>query len=265
MPGFARDLMIGKKGGSGQTIAAKLKTNLLAYWKLDEASAGAAAVARVDSVGGLNFSDAAKCSSIAGILSNALVSASTGTKYLTQNDNAAFDPSGDFSVCAWAKRSNTSTSIYVAKGNGVSATAQYFLGWSSSSAKFRFAVSNGTTLYTVDAATFGASQTGTWYFLIGRYIAATGKIGICVNDGAIDEADSFIGGVPATAQTFCLGAFSAGASAQAANIDEVGLWGKLLSSAERTALYNGGLGRTYPFDLSAAASGSFFYPSSIEA
>jgi hypothetical protein len=56
---------------------------------------------------------------------------------------------------------------------------------------------------------------------------------------------------------FSIGNFNNG-QFSSANVDEVGVWNRVLTSAEVTQLYNSGAGLQYPFGLGANKNQGFF-------
>lgn len=241
-----------------------LLNGLNAYWNLNESSTGVADVLRIDSVGGLVLTDTTHVPSAAGQVGNC--AAFAFSKYLTIADAPALNPTGDFTLAAWfALPITTARQAIVAKGTIAAATCQYVLFFHEAATnRIKFVVSNGTTTYTAIANTFGVPNTA-FHLAVCSYISATGKIQIQIDNGAKDEVDSFTGGVPATAQTFNVGALAGGGNSGDQKVDEVGLWSRNLTTAERTALYNGGSGITYPFDGLSVLSRTYLYSSSIEA
>jgi hypothetical protein len=107
-----------------------------------------------------------------------------------------------------------------------------------------------------------------WYHIICWHDSVNNVIGISINDGTPDTAAHSTGSFDSTTD-FVLGCAADLVGFLNGSIDEVGFWkGRVLGSAERSELYNGGLGLAYPFatitpaDLVGQASLKFF-PSGI--
>ena len=111
--------------------------------------------------------------------------------------------------------------------------------------RFVFAIRNtaDTTLTVVQASTFGAPSTGTWYFLVVQHDATNNQIGISVNNGTTDTTAT-TGGVRDGAAPFRIGAFGNATSFFDGRIDAVMVWKRLLTAAEKAYLYDSGNGRS---------------------
>ena len=85
--------------------------------------------------------------------------------------------------------------------------------------------------------------------------AASNTTNIQVNDGTVDSV-SHSGGVYNGTADFALGALFIGTPSYHFDglVDEVGFWKRVLTSQERTDLYNSGSGLEYPFGSSPSVS-----------
>jgi len=109
-------------------------------------------------------------------------------------------------------------------------------------------ISDGTSVTTISSTT--ALSAGAWAFCV--FTAdRSGSGQWYINDGAAEGATDITSqnGTLANAITFSLGAGFSGSADRffGGRLVAVALWGKLLSSAERTFLYNDGNGRRYAF------------------
>lgn len=87
----------------------------------------------------------------------------------------------------------------------------------------------------------------TWHHVIAWHDSVKNEIGIVIDNGT-PVTLAHTGGVQARpAEWFMLGASTASVRRMAGKLDEAGLWKRMLTAAERAALYNSGAGRTYPF------------------
>jgi hypothetical protein len=134
---------------------------------------------------------------------------------------------------------------------------EYAISWNYSTKKFLWSVSgDGTNVTSLVANGFGATSTATWYFIVAWHDADNNEIGIEVN--GVHDTQSY-----ATGMYDGTGAFDIGRYAATTNncwdgrIDSVGMWRRVLTSSERTWLYNAGSGCEYPFtacDATATAT-----------
>lgn len=165
-------------------------------------------------------------------------------QFLTIADNAALSmgagvrPSG----CFWIYPESLATLQFPfgKTTGGVAATSEYWVRVNNSTSKLEFLVSTGAANQTASSSTTIAVNT--WYFASWYYDGAT--IGIALNNG------SFATAVLATditngTQAFRLGTSAAGAQPFTGHLDCVGIWKRVLTAAEFTTLYNGGLGMAY--------------------
>jgi hypothetical protein len=99
----------------------------------------------------------------------------------------------------------------------------------------------------ITASSFGAITTGVFYQVLAGQDTATGKIFIQVktegNEGtARDQTDYSDAGMDGTA-AFTVGQFDGGGAIATGNFDLVGVWNRVLTTTDATALFNGGAGR----------------------
>jgi len=113
---------------------------------------------------------------------------------------------------------------------------------------FRASSSGFTHDGTVQATSFGAITTSTWYNAVAFYqTGAAAHIGVSVNLSTTTAP--YTSGIPHRAINYAMGAINDNTNTQPTllngRLDETGFWGKSLTAAERTALYGGGTGNTY--------------------
>jgi hypothetical protein len=93
-------------------------------------------------------------------------------------------------------------------------------------------------------ATFNAAE---WHFVVLSWSKFRNKIQLQVDNGAIYEVDGIPAGSLSNYWTvLAIGDFQVTATIQGA-VDEFGVWGRVLTTDEKTELYNAGAGKTYPF------------------
>ena len=117
------------------------------------------------------------------------------------------------------------------------------------------ASSDGLTYTQLQATSFGAIGTATWYQVVAWH--DTGNfLGLSVNLSVNTAA--FVGGLRAGSAPFTLGCVSnATAMFMDGRIDEFGVWRRVLSASERSDLYASGSGVTYSLGFDQFPWGSF--------
>lgn len=228
-----------------------LTDNLVAYWKLDEASG-----TRNDSHSTNHLSDSSSTGSATGKISNAADFESGSNNFLTIADNAALSGAdADRTWAAWVQlESKTTTMVALSKWNATGDQREYQIYYDQAADRFTIAVSSaGTSGTTTTAAAnnFGSPSTGTWYWLVGYHDATNDLIGIQVNNGTANTA-SHANGVFNGTSAFNMARQTGGTSIDWDGlIDEAAAWSRLLTDAEKAALYNAGRGLAYSFKANA--------------
>lgn len=213
-----------------------LLDGLVAYWKLDEASGN-----RLDSVGANHLAPTGSPGNALGKVGNALALASASSQSVGVASNAvvqAGDIDFSFSVWIWLTTKAASQAI-LCKRSG--AAYEYDLYYGVGTDRLRF-FANGVE---VAAATFGSPALATWLHLYAQYDSVANLLGLSVNNGTLNTAALATGG-SVTSGAFAIGTESPGVYFNG-RIDEVAFYKRVLTAAERTALYNAGNGLTYPF------------------
>lgn len=222
-----------------------LSDNLVAYYPLNEASGDA-----IDAVAGLNLADQNTVGSGTGIVeATARDFELSNSEYFSVADNATLSMGNiDFTICAWLKfESKGANAVMIIKGT--SSEGEYVLEYLTSIDRIRLTLVPGGGWSGLDSAvadTLGSPSTGVWYFVVGWYNAATDVISISVNDGAVDTKAGYAGGAADKAADFAIGGYASGSYFDGL-MQGVGLWKRILTSAEITELYNSGSGRTYAY------------------
>ena len=225
--------------------------NLEAYWKMDEASG-----ARADSHGSNNLVDNNTVTQATGKIVSAGQFTTANSEYLNLADNASLSVGDiDFTWIGWMYLDATGVNrTMVSKGaTGAAASIAYLIYYSTGDDRFKFWVGdNATHSAIVLANNLGAPSTAAWYFIVAWHDATANTINIQVNNGTVDST-AYTYGSYDDGDEFCMGKFSTQASAYMdGRIDEVGFWKRVLTSTEKTDLYNGGAGWAYPFTVAAA-------------
>lgn len=235
---------MGDLAGGGAATADPLLTGLKAYWKLDEASG-----TRSDSIGAYTLTDNNTVGSAVGKIGNAASSVAASSEYLSL-PGATMDemlPIGcSYSFCCWVKWPNGFPFDYA---YGVP------VGWDSNntySQRFRVMLmrypygNHYATTWSIEqsgqqALDLGAGFDPTaWHFMAWTYDADAQQARVQV-DGNADEVAAaapyapFQGPSPLTIPHWVY--FNVDH-----DVDEVAIWTRALSRAERERVYNSGSG-----------------------
>jgi hypothetical protein len=211
-----------------------LLNNLLAYWKLDETSG-----TRIDSHGSNNLIDNNTVGSATGKIGNAASFVAANSEYLSVN-SSQLSFAGDFTISVWNKPTSvvgTSASYVLSKDD--TTNREYHIQLLSSN--YNFQVWNGATKYLMSLP----ATSGVWQHLMMWYDSVAGTLYASVNNGT--PATGAVPGINTTSAPFLVGVRGDFKGYYDGLIDEVGIWTRLLTTAERTQLYNSGSGLTYPF------------------
>lgn len=228
------------------TALPSLLSGLVAYWKLDEASG-----TRSDSVGANHLVDNNTVTQAAGKLGSAAHFAAASSERLSTSDSAALSTGDiDFTLAGWVwLDTKTGSRVLFGKDGPVSGGREFRVLYESSTDRFRFAVSpDGTATTVVVASAAGSPAANAWYFVVAWHDATANRIYIQVNDGPV-ESVAHTPGVIDGANPFEIGATTGNGVYMDGRLDAVGVWKRVLSVAERTDLYNTGLGCDYPFTV----------------
>lgn len=225
-----------------------LSDNLIGYWPLDEASGNA-----LDAHGSNDLTETSgTIGSTTGLITNARDFVASDSEWFSINDNADLSTGDiDFTIAMWVKRDN-----YDRCGFGCKTDEWEFM--MTNDAYQQFIVRNGGSSGSVNWSSqwsTGALLTGSWVFVVGWHDSVNNLVGLSLNNGTA-VTTSYSSGVADTTGTFELGKYAhytADFFFDGA-ICEVGFWKRVLTSDERTELYNSGSGRDYSY-IAGAASG----------
>lgn len=219
-----------------------LTTNLVSYWKLDEASGNAA-----DSVGSNTLTNNGTTPYVAAKIGNGISVDGSGSKYLSITDAAQTGlefGTGAFTISVWIKKAVTGSDMNVVnKIDNATAGNGYSLQVTNSGSKITFGVADTGS----NASAQGTITDDTnWHHLVGRRTAA-GLLAVFVDGVKTEPGTTFTGSVNGS-PAFALGR-QADRNINYFNgvIDEAGVWSRALSDAEVASLYNSGNGLAYPF------------------
>ncbi len=217
-------------------------TNLVSYWKLDEASGNA-----LDAHGTNTLTDTNTVTSAAGKIGDSRHFTRTVPEYFTIADNASLSaPAGtSFTFSCWIYPDSRATSESIlSKG-----TTDFLLAISSAAGNIQWTIGDGSSAFdTALTITSAISADATWFHVVCWYNADNNEVGMSINNGS--PSTRTYGGAARANSTnpFRIGTQAENsANAFDGRIDEVGFWKRVLTVAERTSLYNGGNGLAYPF------------------
>lgn len=227
-------------------VAYSLTNSLVAYWKMDEVSD-----TRMDATGrGNDLTDNNTVTSNVGRVGQAAQFASANQEYLSRFDNPDLSMGNiDFTIAGWIYLDNKADYRVLTSKWNVDNGYEYVLRYDPYvSDRFVFEVSGNGALggiVGVAANNFGAPVVGQWYWVVGWHDSVNDTLNIQVNNSAVDSI-SYDAGVYDGTSLFSVG-FVHGFFYHDGRVDELGLWKRVLSVEERTALFNAGQGCTYPF------------------
>ena len=167
---------------------------------------------------------------------------------LSKGDNADLSVSGnvDFTLAAWVRPTGLATYNTIAgKWNESGSIKEYVLNWNPTWTQWNlFVSSNGSSAARVTSEE-DMVENG-WHFIVGWHDATADKTYIQVNNSGVVSA-AHAGGIFDGANEFSIGGYSAPTSLHSWNgqIAAVGLWKRVLTSGERTSLFNSGDGKVY--------------------
>ena len=155
-----------------------------------------------------------------------------------------------FMVAAWAYLDSKGAVRYICShwANDVATNQSWGLRYRNTTDRFEFFIGYTDGTSTVVAAnTLGSPSTGTWYLVIGWFDRFANTINIQVNNGTVDSAATATTALQGSLTDFRVGAINVSGITDYwdGRIDDLSLWRRILTSAERTTLYNGGTGNLF--------------------
>lgn len=215
-----------------------ISDNIVALWKLDEASGNA-----LDAVGSYGMTATGTPGALTGIVSGGRNLVRASVQYFGVASAAV--TALPLTVACWFR----CTSVSINQNIFCQAPASNNFAWGlavNGSNKLQFYASNGSGSFDLLNGTTTISS-GTWYFGAIVWRTATDRE-IYIN--AASEGTSSVSRTPdATNNKMRIGIYSGSSDADSFNgdVDEVAYWSRALSGSELTSLYNGGAGLAYPW------------------
>jgi hypothetical protein len=238
-----------------------LITNLVSYWKLDEAAG-----ARADSQGTNNLTDTNTVTSVAGIINNAARFTAVNLEDLSVADNASLAFTTALSTSFWVRQTDV----------GIN---RAFIGKWTYATDGEFAIQSGSvtasdiSIFLTNIAGNDGTQclmtfspgmvAGNWYHVAvvydGSLAGDANRLKVWVNNTAqtlVATSGSVVATIRDGTATFYLGRFG-GTLTRYLNgdMDEVGIWNRALTATEVGQLYNGGAGLAYPLVPGSSGAG----------
>ena len=177
---------------------------------------------------------------------SALAAEFDGSGFLVIDDNPSLSTGDiDFTTAFWVYLGNKSSARNLvnkdAEGSGLN--REYKVTYDSSADRFIAFISEDGSGWTSTrtASVFGSPPVKTWILVVFWHDSISNTINIQINDGGIDSS-VYSSGVTDLAGTFSVGAAEDGSGTLVGRMAGVGFWKKVLSSTDRTALYNRGFG-----------------------
>lgn len=224
-------IVIGDYTLAAPTGPSSLLTDLIAFWKLEEASG-----TRNDSVGAHHLTDVNTVTQATGRIGQAAQFTATNSERLsfTLSGSPLVLSNESFTVSAWMFPDSTQSS------NAIDSRPGFSLYLASNTPRF-YVEGAGSG----DVGWGSALANSAWSHIVGWHEQGVG-IGISVNNGT-PVTQSYTGGITNSAATFYLGCYTVITAFVDGRMDAVGFWKRVLTSGERAELYNGGAGIEHPF------------------
>ncbi len=228
--------------------ASSLLTSLRFYYPLDEVSGS-----RFDFSGNvLTLTDNNTVTSTTGKVGTAASFAAASNEALSRTSEANLEFGDvDYTISSWIKLTTTNETTFCwGSSVGGGGEIDYEMGYFKNSGFFTWEYyDNGTAQYynVIDNSTPNPAL-NTWYHVLCSYKAAGNIMSIQVNNSAIKSTTNAVAQAVHPGGVFTIGCARGlgGANDHNGAIDEVGGWNRLLTDQEKTTLYNGGNGVTYP-------------------
>lgn len=215
-----------------------IKLGLLSWWELGEASGN-----RLDSIGGRTMVPTGTVTQVAGLVGNAVQTAVSSYLKTSASPNFA---TGDFTIAGIFKTSNANMGLLCRNGAVINQNRQFINGVDSGTV-FMSVSTNGTSSAATVQSAAGFNNNAFHDYIAWRDTAA-GTINLQVDGGTVITTS--FSGATALYSAVDPGLYLSGIGTDAAYLtggvhDNVGMWGRMLSSAERSFLRNGGAWRAF--------------------
>jgi hypothetical protein len=214
-----------------------LLDSLISHWRLEEASG-----TRFDAHGANDLTENNTVASAVGKLGNAASFIAANQESLSIADNPSLSMGDiDFTIAGWVYLTTLDFTGLV--GKWTAGTVEYLVYYDGTNLRF-YVSANGTT--NANLANSQVISAATWYFFVAWHDSVANSINITVNNNTPASLTHSSGVFNGTAP-FYLGFNQEGLTWLNGRLDSVSVWKRVLTSAERTQLYNAGAGLDYPF------------------
>ncbi len=221
--------------------ASPLLISLIAYYKLDD-------TAWQDASGhGNDLTPTNTPTVAAGKVGNAASFVALSLQRLSHADTAELSGADvDITLACWVNlASKTTYRPFVSKSSSsTNKDMEYSLYYDQGADRFHLTVGNGVSAGEVNG--LSSPSLSTWYYIVAWHDSTLNTVNIQVNDGSINVA-AWTGGSFDGSGLLRIGDWNGLVYFMDGLIDEVSIWRRLLTIAERTQLYGGGNGLSYPF------------------
>jgi len=221
-----------------------LLTDLVSYWKLDEVSGS-----RADAHGSNTLTDNNTVGSAAGIISNAASFVAASSEYLSDTSVTPSISTVLYSVSAWVYPSSLTGrfTVFQIRNSGGERDGGLIEIGNGSGVAGSVSVNVNAFWVTTSASVLTANA---WNHIVVT-IGGTGTTDRKIYVNGVDVTASPSGTLTGqTCDQLYIGARNGASNFYGGRIDEVGVWNRVLTSAEVTQLYNGGAALAYPFSSS---------------
>jgi hypothetical protein len=233
-------------------VPTSLKNNLESWWTLDEFSAGAGPIVRVDSHGTNDLTDNGTTPSAVGQVRLATQHTNAVPDWLSHVSNASLQAGDiDFSFACWVYLDNKATNqMIISKDNNVAGEREYYLKYQLTALdRFQAVVFRAVDVAAgvINANTLGSPAVATWYFIVWWHDATANTLNIQVDNGGIDSVGTSGPLQAPSAAEFQIGRreFAGAQEPLDGRVDEVAFAKRIWTADEKTGLYNGGSGAGY--------------------
>ena len=214
-----------------------LLSGLIAHWSLNEESG-----VRYSHNNLNNLSDNNTVTQNLGVVGMAAQFVAANSEYLSIADNAdvSVPANQSFTISAWVYPDTAQTDAGVIAKRWIAVSADYSL--LVVSGNFRWGMYSSANIYASPALV-----TGVWQLVTVDYDSVAQLVGIQINNNTKQTAAGSTGSEDGAAP-FLIGTYGSADFSFNGRIDSVGIWKRVLTSAEIATLYNNGMGLEYPWD-----------------
>jgi len=224
------------------TIREDYSTNLVSYWKLEEASGF-----RYDAHGSNDLTDNNTVGQGTGKQGNCADFEYGSTEYLSITDanQSGLDITGDLTICAWLKvESNPANGFNPIVSKLTSASRSYLFDITNGNTiRFYYSTNGSTSNYSVSKS--WTPTAGVWYHVALVFDASAGQGEFFVDGSSLGTSTAGGTSLHNGTADFEIGGNTGFSRSFDGLIDEVGIWNAKLSSADIAAIYNSGDGIPY--------------------